>query len=198
MVAVRINGEASNIKSDGLPKITDLVELIKSLIDPDHMITSILLDGSELSEQDWSNGLSQHETSVVEIETGTPSSFVSSRLSNACEIVRECFWEFRATREKFEDGKMQEANKKLVAAVNTLQAFFEWYATLLNLVGEEDKSEFDISPIVEDIAGVCKQICQQQLYQSWWALGESLKNELEPKLDELEAHCRKFKSKLAA
>ena len=33
---------------------------------------------------------------------------------------------------------------------------------------------------------------QQQLYQSWWAIGETLEKDLEPKLDALEDQCRKF------
>jgi hypothetical protein len=44
---------------------------------------------------------------------------------------------------------------------------------------------------VTEISETCKKICQQQLYQSWWALGESLEKELEPKLDKLEDACRK-------
>ena len=37
------------------------------------------------------------------------------------------------------------------------------------------------------------KMSQQQLYQSWWALGETLEKELEPKLDKLEDFCRGFK-----
>jgi hypothetical protein len=46
MIRVKINGNYS----DGLPgnaaRFTDLIELIKTEIDPEHMITSILIDGS--------------------------------------------------------------------------------------------------------------------------------------------------------
>jgi hypothetical protein len=49
---------------------------------------------------------------------------------------------------------------------------------------------------VEDIAECCKRICQQQLYQSWWALGETIEKELEPKLDKLEDFCRSFRNEI--
>lgn len=87
---------------------------------------------------------------------------------------------------------MQDGNRKLVCAVNTLQAFFEWFGSLMELVPQQDRPRYDISSQVRDISEVCKRICQQQLYQSWWALGESIGKELEPKLDNLEDFCRRF------
>jgi hypothetical protein len=53
------------------------------------------------------------------------------------------------------------------------------------------RDRLDISTQVQDISETCKKICQQQLYQSWWALGESLEKDLEPKLDKLEDVCRR-------
>ena len=125
-------------------------------------------------------------------------SFVQSRMEAAPDIVNACLNEFREARKSFQLGDMQDANKKLTQATTTLQAFFEWFASLIDLVPEEHRSSYDINPEVEEISGICKQICQQQLYQSWWALGESLKNDLEPKLDELETACRKFRHPEAA
>ena len=194
MVAVRINGEDSDVKGDDLPKIADVVELIKSVIDPDHMITSITIDGYDLSDSDWVASPSQYSTSIIEVETGTPKEFVASRFAASAEVVKACYMEFRESRKSFQSGQMQEANKRLSQAVNTLQAFFEWYTSLLELVPEEERNEYSIDKEVGEISDICKNICQQQLYQSWWALGESIKNELEPRLDDLETVCRKFQT----
>jgi hypothetical protein len=79
----------------------------------------------------------------------------------------------------------------LKIAVDTLRAFFEWYGTLMQLVPEGERTRIDISSQVREISEICKRICQQQLYQSWWALGESLEKELEPQLDRLEDTCRR-------
>lgn len=193
MVAVRINGADSGINSSRLVKVADLIELIKSMIDPDHMITALLLDGKPLDEPDWTASLTQFGTAILEVETDTPDSFVRSRFLKADEIVRSCFLEFRDCRKSFQSGDMTEGNQKLLRAVNTARAFFDWYGSLLQLVPAEQRGNYDISKQVEEISEVCKRICQQQLYQSWWALGETLEKELEPKLDQLEDFCRNLK-----
>jgi len=87
---------------------------------------------------------------------------------------------------------MQGGNQRLVQAVNTAKAFFDWYATIVELAPTEHKKRYDINPQVTEISTICKTICQQQLYQSWWALGETLEKQLEPKLDKLEDHLRQF------
>ncbi|MCB0310314.1 MAG: hypothetical protein KDD42_03710 [Bdellovibrionales bacterium] len=192
MVEVRINGETSQIKADNLPRMSDLIELIKNWIDPDHMITQILLDGRDLEDAEWTAPLGQYETAILEIETGTPQSFVDSRLGQASEVLKACYFEFRDARKFFQSGDMQTGNRLLVKAVNTLQAFFEWYSTILELVPVEGRNRYDITKPVTEISEICKKICQQQLYQSWWALGEAIEKELEPKIDALEDICRGF------
>jgi hypothetical protein len=191
MVSIRINGSDSPVKYDGLSKISDLVELIKSMIDPDHMITGILLNGRDLDESEWDMSPSQFETSILEVETGSPEQFVAERMSQASDIVKTCYIEFRDARKAFQDSNMQAGNQSLIKATNILKAFFEWYATMAELVPGDKKPRFDITGQTAEITDVCKQICQQQLYQSWWALGETLEKELEPRLDRLEDFCRK-------
>lgn len=197
MVTVRINGEQAPIRSEGLGKITDLIELVKTTIDPDHMITGILVDGRELSEQDWVASLGSYETSVVEVDTGLPSDYVAVRLEKSPDVIQACFLEFREARKLFQEGNSTEGNKVLLQGVNALQAFFEWYGTLIDILDEQTRSNFTIESEVTELSTVCKTICQQQLYQSWWALGETIQNELEPKLDALESRCRSFKPQLS-
>ncbi len=192
MVSVRINGEEAPIKAEGCSQLTEIVELIKSVIDPDHILTGILLDGEPLDDSDWMKAVGQLETSIIEVNTGTADEFVAERITKAADIVRSCFFEFREARQQFQDGKSVEANKKLVGAVQALQAFFEWYGTLLQIMPEEKREEYDITESVEALSETCKSICQQQLYQSWWALGESIQQKLEPQLDALEGRCRQF------
>jgi len=134
MVSVRINSEDTAIDGNEMSSLGDVVELIKSHIDPDHMITSISLDGRDLEESDWTANPSQFGTSILEVETGTPQSYVVSRMTVAPDIVHACFQEFQDARKSFQDGVMQEANQKLGKAVDTLQAFFGWYSSLMDLM----------------------------------------------------------------
>lgn len=192
MVAVRINGEDAPFRTEGVLRISDIIELIKANIDPAHMITAILLDGREFCDDDWTAPTSKYGTAIIEVETGTPESFVNDRVAQASEVVRTCYLQFRDARKAFQDGDMNSGNRFLIEAVNTAKAFFEWYGTILELVPVEKRPMYDISAQVNDISGICKTICQQQLYQSWWALGETIGKELEPRLDKLEDFLRKF------
>ena len=192
MVSVLINGSESGIAGNGLSRLAELVELIKASIDPDHMITSILVDGRELSDSEWGSAVSQFGTSIIEIQTDTPDRFVDDRMACAGDVVRTCYFEFRDARKCFQSGDMVEGNQRLLKAVNTARAFFDWYASIMQLTSEEKRAQYAISGQVTEITEICKRLCQQQLYQSWWALGETLEKELEPKLDKLEDFCRKF------
>jgi len=192
MLRVRINGEYTDVNCTSVPRFTDLIELLKVSIDPEHMMTSILIDGRELSDEEWSQSTAQLSGEVLDIQTGLPENYVADRIQDASRVVRSCFFEFRDARKGFQDGDMVTGNKRLKSAVDTLRAFFEWYGTLLQLVPTPKRSKLDITPQVQEISETCKKICQQQLYQSWWALGESLEKELEPKLDKLEDFLRKF------
>jgi hypothetical protein len=191
MLRVRINGEYTDVNCTSVPRFTDLIELLKESIDPEHMMTSILIDGRELSDEEWSQNTAQLSGEVLDIQTGFPETYVADRIQDASRVVRSCFFEFRDARKGFQDGDMITGNKRLKSAVDTLRAFFEWYGTLLQLVPTPKRSKLDITPQVQEISETCKKICQQQLYQSWWALGESLEKELEPKLDKLEDACRR-------
>ena len=192
MVSVRINGEEAALRADSLGSISEVIELIKASIDPAHMITNIVLNGNELSDADWSARTNQYETVMLEVETGTPREFVDSRMALAWQIVASIAEEFRDARKSFQSGMMVPGNQCLMTAVKTARAFFEWYGSMLALVPDAEKPRYDITPHVEAIADICKRLCQQQLYQSWWALAETISKDLEPKLDQLELECRKF------
>lgn len=188
---IRINGKEAQLSVDGLPRFTDVIELIKASIDPDHILTGIFINEREVQEDEWAMTVTQMADVTIDVTSGSAESYVSERLDDAPNVVRSCFLEFRDARKSFQDGDMQTGNRRLKVAVDTLRAFFEWYGTLMQLVPEANRSKLDITPQVKDISETCKRICQQQLYQSWWALGESLEKELEPQLDKLEDVCRR-------
>ncbi|MCX6114561.1 MAG: hypothetical protein NTV65_05000 [Proteobacteria bacterium] len=191
MIQIRINGEAATMPIERLQTFADLIELVKSSIDPEHMVTLIHLDGRDISDEEWMLSPQQLPGELLDFQTGRPEIYVAERLQDASGVVRSCFFEFRDARKGFQDGDAMMGNKRLKVAVDTLRAFFEWYGTLMQLVPDTKRAKLDISNEVQEISEICKKICQQQLYQSWWALGESLEKDLEPKLDKLEDACRK-------
>jgi hypothetical protein len=176
---------------NNVARFTDLLELIKAQIDPEHMITAISIDGRDLTDDEWNQSMTQFGGDTLAIETGHPDTYVAEKMQDASRVVRSCFFEFRDARKGFQDGDTISGNQRLKVAVDTLKAFFDWYGSLVQLVSGPKRDKLDISPQVVEISETCKKICQQQLYQSWWALGESLEKELEPKLDKLEDACRR-------
>lgn len=189
MLIVKINGKESQINGNHLPTIADLLELVKTGIDPSHIISGALLDSEELTDEDWSRAPSQLSGKVLEISTGSAESFVVERLKIAGDVVREVYVAFRDARKAFQNGDMMVGNELLVPATKSLKAFFEWYVTITMLVPEDRRTKVKIHDRMENITVICNRICQQQLYQSWWALGETIEKELEPELDRLETFC---------
>jgi hypothetical protein len=196
MVAIRINGSDADIQGGELPRFTDLIELVRSSIDPDHIITEILLDGKQLSDEDWQAPTTRFFNCTVDIATDTAESYVDARLREAPTVVQVSFIQFRDARKTFQKGQSQSGNQKLLRAVDTLRAFFEWYSTLLHLMPTERRNQFSIDNEVSQIIKSCNNICQQQLHQSWWALGQSIEQSLEPELEALEDKIRSLTERL--
>ncbi len=192
MLQIRLNGQSAPLRADTLPKITDVVELIKGSIDPAHIITGLRINGRDLTDAEWDHAPTQFgETDILEVDTGTPGQFLQERLEVTPSLLENIYILFRSARHNFQSGGTEEGNKILVVAVRDLKAFFEWYCALQGVVPTELKHKYDIKPQMDELTVICRDICQQQLYQSWWALATSLEERLEPALDRLEGHFRK-------
>jgi len=193
MFQIQLNGKSSGLQSKTMPRMTDVVELIKSSIDPAHIITVLRINGRDLTDAEWQSSPTQfQETDILEVETGTPAQFVKDRTEVTPNLLENIFILFRSARQSFQAGDMEEGNKIMVVGVRDLKAFFEWYGMLQQIVPPELQKSYDISDQMEELVNVCKDICEQQLYQSWWALATSIHERLEPSLDRLEQHFRKL------
>ena len=150
------------------------------------------------SEGEWQGPVAQFGTSIVEIQTGRTDAYLRAKFATTPELVNDLFLLFRQARKLFQCGNSAQGNHALGDAVRTAKAFFEWYSSILQLAPANERGSYDIEKQVIDIGEICKKICQQQLYQSWWALGETIEKELEPKLDQLETFCRRFQESAKA
>lgn len=191
---VSLNGATLPVQLRGVTKFTELVELVKATIDPEHMIVSILVNGAEASDEVWSGNIVQLGGATIDFLTDTPLNFVETRFALSADTINAAYLQVRDARKLFQSGDNASGNQNLLGAIRILQAFFEWYSTILELVPAPHKSTYDIDAQVKDISEVCKRLCQQQLYQSWWAMGETIEKQLEPKLDALETHCRRYRA----
>lgn len=190
MVSVRIDGKQSTITGENLPRLIDLVEVIKDYIDPGHMITALEVNGRPLADEEWELPPQHFGTATVEVSTGTPGRYIADRMPMAPEIIDNCFLMFRETRKAFTEGNSQGGNELLQAAVSNFQAFVRWYRTMLDLMPGEQRTRFLIDDEVRVMTPTLERICTQQLTQSWKATGDTIFRELEPQLDTLHSRLR--------
>ena len=190
MISVLVDGQPFPGDISEVKTIANLIELVKLTIDPSSIITEMRLNEKSLSEVDWRSSLITLAGSTLEVNTGTKNDYVHDRLDQAEELVRQIITEFSEAGDKFRMGQAGPANQSFVGAVRDLNAFVSWYQTILSLAPEQlEKQVIEFTNHVISIQGVCEQLLQQQLYQSWWALGETVKDRLEPQLQELRDFC---------
>ena len=192
MISVLVDGKPFPGNISEVRTIANLIELIKLTIDPNSIITEMRLNGKFLDEVEWRASLVSLVGSTFEINTGSKNDYVHDRLTQAEELVRQIIVEFSDAGEKFRLGQAGPANQSFVGAVRDLNAFVSWYQTILSLAPEQlEKQVIEFTNHVHSIQSVCEQLLQQQLYQSWWALGETVKGRLEPQLQELRDFCQR-------
>lgn len=190
MLSVRIDGKQCEIVGENLPRLVDLIEVIKDHIDPGHMITALEVDGRPLADQEWELAPRQLGAVTVEVTTGTPGHYIADRIPMAPEIVDNCFLMFRETRKAFVEGNSRGGNELLQGAVQNFQAFVRWYRTILDLMPYDQRARFSIDEEVRGMGPTLERICTQQLTQSWKATGDTIFRELEPQLDTLHSRLR--------
>lgn len=190
MITVQVDGTAMLTEIGDMKTLGDLVELIKATIDPDAIITSLSFGGDVLNDRDWVSPLVTHTGRTLEVTTGSKRTFLADRLKTAEFFIDQIISEFLEASSLYQNGNFEKGNSSFATAVEDLLAFVNWYNSLL-LVDEQGMqsqlAEFENH--VNVIKKTCEQLLQQQLYQSWWVLAETVKTRLKPLLDDLRAYC---------
>lgn len=198
MLNVLVDGQPLSTNVGAVRSMPDLIELIKASIDPDTIIASVSLNGQVLSEADWRAPLSVQGNGSLEVVTTTREQFVADRLQSSMDVVQHVILEFVKAREHFEGNDARDGNKALGTAIVDLKAFLDWYNSVLTMLPASFENERETyMNHVRTIAGTCEQILQQQLFQSWWALSQTLEGKLEPQLNELRTLCEKVSQESA-
>ena len=184
MVTVEINGEVAITDTSAISTMGDLIELVKATIDPETIITDLKLAGKNLSDTDWRVPLSVQGTSTLEVTTGSRDAYIIGRLHSAPELLEAITEEFDKVKDCFKDSMVEKGNKLLGTAVGDLDAFIKWYEAILAMLTEEVYKQYEdsLEKTAVAISATCEQLVQQQLYQSWWALGETIESKLIPEL----------------
>lgn len=195
MIQVQVDGNPLSTDIGGMSSLGDLLELVKSNIDPDTIITSVEFNGEALTESEWNLPLAAHRGRVLDIRTGTKKGYLFDRLASATDIVARIIAEFADAGDAYRKGFSPDGNAKLARAVDDLGAFVTWYDSLLGM-SETDTSETrqEFLDLVNSLQKICEQIIQQQLFNSWWVLSETINTKLNPSLEEIRKLCERVAS----
>jgi len=187
---VNLNGAPFSFPAEAVKTMGELVELIKSSIDPDTIIVDIRKNGEVLTDNDWRLPLAAQTSAVVEVQTGSKRAYVEERLSSASLYLDKIIRSFGQARMLFKSAEIQPANNELHKAVQDMKAFIDWYQTILQMIENPPETEVQkFESTVNDLISTCEQILQQQLYRSWWAIADSLEKKLEPQLEQIKFAC---------
>jgi hypothetical protein len=187
---VTVDGKNFAFDSSTVRTVGELIELVKATIDPDLMVSSILLGEHDLSDSDWQVPLAVHGTAQLRVQTSSRQSFVEERLSLAGTLIDKIASQFESVSSLLKKGDVRSGNTALSGAVEDLRAFVTWYNTILQLLPTEQAlvaQKFQTS--VGGMLDVCEKMLQQQLYRAWWAVAETIETKLLPEIAQLKASC---------
>lgn len=192
MIQVKVNEQNLMADVSSLKTLGDIIELVKAMIDPDDIITNMLISGKVIVDADWRSPLTAFQNDTLEFSTGDRNEYVRQRFHAAEGFVSHIIEEFSRAADIYKQGASENANQTLAYSVDDLLAFINWYMSILAFFPhgmEKETEEFDSQ--VKELQVICEKIVQQQMFYSWWALGEMLKTELIPQLVSLKEFCIK-------
>jgi hypothetical protein len=199
MISVMVDGERLEAPLDGIKTMGELIELVKATIDPDTIIVELKLEGKPLLDSDWRVPLSVHSDSMLEISTGDKQAYFRERLHSAEGYLERIMAGFSRASDSYASCAYDEANQLFKSSVDDLLAFVNWYVNLLSVSPEDTEAELGIyEGHIRSIQSTCEQLLQQQMFQSWSMLGETLEKRLNPELALLREFCRETSAKLVA
>ncbi len=199
MIQVQVDGSPLQADLGTLSSMGDVLELVKATIDPDSIITSIQFNGESLSDADWTLPLSAHRGRMLQIRTGGKREYLAERIGLAPQILERITEEFADAGGSYRSGFSPNGNSQLGTAVEDLSAFVNWFVALLNMDPPRlAPSQQRFSDAVGQLHKVCEQMLQQQLYNSWWAISETINTKLTPKLNEIRSLCDEISQSLNA
>lgn len=190
MITLTVDGSNFPVNPGSVKTIAELVELVKASIDPESIITSVVIDGNELTESDWRVPLSVHGNSAVAINSGSRMEYVHRRMETAPIYVERIGESFLKSANLLRNGDITGGNTEYAKAVGDFKAFVSWYDTLLKMMPVKAEGELEkYNATIRDITDVCEQLVQQQLYKAWWAIADTVEKRLLPELSALRTSC---------
>lgn len=190
MVQIQLDGKPLVLEQSAARTLGDLVELVKTNIDPDTIITSLLLEGNSLAESDWFTPLVQQHGKRLDVTTGTRREFLADRLSMANEFLSAVMQKFSDVERLYSSGLNLAGNSALSAALKDLHSYVNWYNGILELDPKlRDTVVVEFNSEISELKLICDQLFQHQLYNAWQGVSETIKSRLIPQLEKFGRSC---------
>jgi hypothetical protein len=181
MVQILVDDTELSLEAATLGTVGELIEYVKSSIDPDAIILSLTRDEEPLSEADWKCPLSSLAQSQVRITTGSRTTFYQDRLQLTGAIGETLSETFGEIAKLFKTGMQNNAHEAFATTLDDLNAFVGWFYSILSMDEHLFEVEFrEFTQMVEEFRGTCLLLQQHQLKQSWWSIGDIIELQVVP------------------
>ena len=181
-------GDISSVKT-----MNELVELVKSTIDPLRMISGITLNGQIIKESDWRLPLSIHGNGVLGFETCSREEFLNERIKGAPEILDKISANLKDVSGKFRSGDSMGGNESFAGSIADLEAFVKWYMAVIEVDPSISPSYLDsFSSLMDEMSEVCERMVRNMMTAKWSEVAGSIDLELIPKLEKIRVKAAEF------
>jgi hypothetical protein len=183
MLQVLVDKAEMNLEVSRMRTMGELVEYIKSSIDPDLIILSLTRDDQPLTDADWKTPLSALDNSKVEVLTGSKMDFFQDRLRLIDAIVTTISDNIKDIAAFYKKGMQDNAHDHFAVLLNDLNAFISWLHSIYMM--DEDLFANEISNytiLVEKLNNSCNELQQAQVKYAWWAVGDILEMKILPSI----------------
>lgn len=192
MLQVLVDKTEMNLEVSRMRTMGELVEYIKSSIDPDTIILSLTRDDQPLSDADWKTPLSALDNSTVEVQTGSKMDFFQDRLRLIDAIINTISDNTKDISALYKKGMQDSAHDHFAALLNDLNAFISWLHSIYMM--DEDLFANEISHysiLVEKLNASCNELQQAQVKNAWWAVGDILEMKILPSITSINEMSKK-------
>ncbi len=187
---IKINDNNREIDLSLCNTLRKLVEtILRDEISPDSVVHQIILNGTELTEEQISNidAISIKEIETLEIFTATPKELSFESIRIAAGQLTEVVEETKKTADFFRYKDESEANQRFVILIEIFQKFLSLLELLkktlqldFSAITTEDKS---LGELQNDMMEILSLVLASQENKDWITLADLLEFELAPLLN---------------
>jgi len=187
---ITINGSLVNKRLEDLSNLEEiLVSLTDTTIPHDHLVGSVMVNGSEFSEvfPGQAKEISKLNINELEIRTVPLEKFARAAMKDSAVFVKDIIMSVSKTAELFRIFDETEANDKMSQIIDPLRALLTFISsTKTDLKWDFEKEHIDGRPIIEDwqkLHSVIDELKSTQEEGDWILYADLLEYELIPVLN---------------